>query len=108
MKKKVINAQNEQQNERLEISLKTKRNGYLLEVGDEGYMYFDAQKMIEGFLVHVGLGRLEPMTSQEVKNLLKATLEGSAERMLQQEITALKEQVRNLKKEMKMKLKLCS
>ena len=52
MKKKVINAQNEQQNERLEISLKTKRNGYLLEVGDEGYMYFDAQKMIEGFLVH--------------------------------------------------------
>ena len=102
MKKKELNAQNEQQNERLVISLKTKRNGYLLEVGDEGYMYFDAQKMIEGFLVHVGLGRLEAMSSQEVKNLLKATLEGSAERKLQQEVTALKEVVKDLKKNLKL------
>ena len=43
MKKKVTEAQNEQKSERLEISLKTKRNGYLLEVGDEGYMYLKAK-----------------------------------------------------------------
>lgn len=34
MKKKATEAQNEQKSERLEISLKIKRNGYLLEVGD--------------------------------------------------------------------------
>jgi len=34
MKKKVTEAQNEQKSERQEISLKIKRNGYLLEVGD--------------------------------------------------------------------------
>lgn len=103
MKKKVTEAQNEQKSERLEISLKTKRNGYLLEVGDEGYMYFDAQKMIEGFMVHVGLGRLEAMTNEEVKTLLKATIDGSAERKLHQEVTALKEQVSSLKKFLKAK-----
>lgn len=101
MKKKVTEAQNEQKSERLEISLKTKRNGYLLEVGDEGYMYFDAQKMIEGFMVHVGLGRIEAMTNEEAKTLLKATLDGSAERKLHQEVSALKEQVSNLKKILK-------
>ena len=34
MKKKATEAQNEQKSERQEISLKIKRNGYLLEVGD--------------------------------------------------------------------------
>ena len=104
MTKKKTEAHNEQEKKRLEISLKTMRNGYLLEVGDEGYMYFDAQKMMEGFLVHVGLGRLEEMTNEEVKILLKATLDGSAERKLHQEVTALKEQVKQLKKELKTKV----
>ena len=43
------------------------------------------------------------MTSEEVKTLLKATLDGSAKKKLHQEITALKEQVSNLKKLLKAK-----
>ena len=50
---------------KLAILLRTMVNGYMLEVNNEGYMYFNAQSLLEGFMVHVGLERLESMTKEE-------------------------------------------
>lgn len=100
--------QTKEQNQRLAILLRTMTNGYMLEVNDEGYMYYSAQTLLEGFLVHVGLERLEAMTREEIKKMLESLKDGSAEKKLQAEITELKDLVDEQKKqirELKRKIK---
>ena len=95
-------------NKRLNIMLKTMVNGYMLDVNDEGYMYYSAQSLLEGFMVHVGLERLEAMTKEEIKEMLASLKDGSAEKKLQAEVTELKalvddqrKQIRELKRRIK-------
>ena len=83
---------------KLDIRLRTVSNGYALEVNEEGYMYFNAQSLLEGFCIHVGIERLEAMTKGEVRKMLKATMNGSIAKMLQAEVTELKAQVLEQKK----------
>ncbi len=85
---------------RLLILLRTMVNGYMLEVNNEGYMYFDAQSLLEGFCVHVGMKRLEAMTKEEIKDMLKALKDGGVVKKLQAEITELKALVKEQKQEL--------
>ena len=94
--------------QRLAILLRTMTNGYMLDVNDEGYMYYSAQSLLEGFMVHVGLERLEAMTKEEIKEMLASLKDGSAEKKLQAEVTELKalvddqrKQIRELKRKIK-------
>ncbi len=105
-RKKEVKEQAEQR--KLAIQLRTMVNGYSLEVNDEGYMYFDAPSLLEGFMVHVGLERLEAMTKEEIKEMLGALKDGSAVKKLQAEVTELKaladdqrKQIRELKRRIK-------
>ena len=111
MSKKVEKEQAKEQ-KRLAILLRTMVNGYMLEVNNEGYMYFNAQfnaqSLLEGFMVHVGLERLESMTKEEIKDMLNSLKDGSAVKKLQAEVTELKalvddqkKQIRDLKKTIK-------
>ncbi|WP_294744843.1 hypothetical protein [uncultured Prevotella sp.] len=100
--------ENKQEQKRLVILLRTMVNGYSLDVNGEGYMYFDAQSMLEGFMVRVGLERLEEMTREEIKAMLDSLKDGSAVKKLQAEVTGLKalvddqkKEIRNLKKTIK-------
>ena len=95
-------------NKRLTIQLRTMVNGYMLEVNNEGYMYFNAQSLLEGFCIHVGMERLEAMTKEEIKAMVKAVKDGSVVKKLQAEVTELKaliseqkKQIRELKKTIK-------
>ena len=100
--------QTKEQNQRLAILLRTMTNGYMLEVNDEGYMYFDIPSLLEGFLVHVGLERLEAMTKEEIREMLDSLKDGSAEKKLQAEVTELKDLVDDQRKqirELKIKIK---
>ena len=99
MNKKVAKEQKEQK--RLVILLRTMVNGYSLDVNGEGYMYFDAQSMLEGFMVRVGLERLEEMTREEIKDMLDSLKDGSAVKKLQAEVTGLKALVNDQKKEIR-------
>ena len=98
----------EKEQQRLAILLRTMTNGYMLEVNNEGYMYFDAQSLLEGFCIHVGMERLEAMTREEINEMLDSLKDGSAVKKLQAEVTELmalvddqKKQIRNLKREIK-------
>ena len=100
--------QTKEQDQRLAILLRTMTNGYMLEVNDEGYMYFNAQSLLEGFMVHVGLERLEAMTKEEIQEMLDSLKDGSAVKKLQAEVTELKalvddqrKQIRELKRKIK-------
>ena len=106
MNKKVEKEQTEPM--KLAILLRTMTNGYMLDVNNEGYMYFNAQSLLEGFMVHVGLERLEAMTREEIKEMLDALKDGSAVKKLQAEVTELKslvddqrKQIRELKRKIK-------
>lgn len=93
---------------RLRIQMRTLVNGYLLEVNDEGFMFFDAQSLLEGFCIHVGLERMCEMTRKETKNLLRAIRDGSAARKLQEEVNQLNaelEEQQNLVRNLKAKIK---
>ena len=92
----------------LVILLRTMTNGYMLEVNDEGYMYFNAQSLLEGFMVHVGLERLEAMTKEKIQEMLDSLKDGSAVKKLQAEVTEQKDlvddqrkQIRELKRKIK-------
>ena len=107
MSKKVEKEQAKEQ-KRLAILLRTMVNGYSLEVNGEGYMYFNAQSLLEGFCIHVGMERLEAMTKEEIQDMLVALRDGSAVKKLQAEVTELKalvddqkKQIRDLKKTIK-------
>ena len=98
--KKEKNVEKEQP-KRLSILLRTMVNGYMLEVNNEGYMYFNAQSLLEGFLVHVGMERLEAMTKDEIKTMVEAVKDGSAIKKLQAEVTELKTVINDQKKEIR-------
>ena len=90
------------------ITTRTLVNGYELIVDNEGYMFFNVQSLLEGFMVHVGLKRLEAMTKEEIKDMLNSLKDGSAEKKLQAEVNDLKaaideqkKQIREQKKEIK-------
>ena len=83
----------EEKNKKISVLLRTMVNGYALDIDGEGYMYFNAQSMLEGFLVHVGLERLEAMTKEEIKEMLNSIKDGSALKKMQAEVTKLKETI---------------
>ena len=93
--------ENKQEQKRLVILLRTMVNGYSLDVNGEGYMYFDIPSLLEGFMVRVGLERLEEMTMEEIKAMLQSLRDGSAERKLQSEVTELKDLISDQKKEIR-------
>ena len=92
----VKNEQNKR--ERMILSVRTKVNGYLLEVNDEGYMFFDVRKLLAGMFLHVGMERLEAMTKEEIDIMMAATKDGSLMKQLQAEVTALKAEIAEQKK----------
>ena len=99
MNKKVEMEQKEPM--KLAILLRMMTNGYMLDVNNEGYMYYSAQSLLEGFMVHVGLERLEAMTKEEIKEMLDALKDGSAVKKLQAEVTELKALVDDQKKQIR-------
>ena len=108
MTQKTVQTEQKEQPKRLPILLRTLTNGYMLEVNNEGYMYFSAQSLLEGFMIRVGMERLEAMTKEEIKAMLDSLKDGSAVKKLQAEVTELKalvddqkKQIRELKKTIK-------
>jgi hypothetical protein len=93
--------ENKQEVKRLSILLRTMTNGYMLEVNNEGYMYFNAQSLLEGFCIHIGMERLEAMTKEEIKAMLKALKDGGVVKKLQAEVTELKTLISEQKKEIR-------
>ena len=70
-------------------------------MGDEGFMYYNTQNLVEGFMIRVGLKKLDMLTNEEISKLLKATVDGSAEKKFQEEIDMLRARIVELKKEVK-------
>ena len=88
----------EMEQKRFEIQVRTLTNGFMLEVNNEGYMYYDAISLIEGICIHVGLERFEAMTKKELKQMMDTIKDGSIAKTLQAEVNDLKGDINDYKK----------
>ena len=91
-----------------QILLRTTKVGYQLDVDEEGYMYYDIASLIKGFFMHVGLGRPNEMTKQQMDDMMVALADGTAVIQIQREAADLAKKLRKQKminKELSMKLK---
>lgn len=52
------------------ISVETKPNGYALDVDGNGFLYFSASDLLEGFMYHVGLGMDGACSSEIIHDML--------------------------------------
>ena len=90
------------------ITLRTIRNCYLLDVDDEGYMYYGVDDLIKGFFMHVWLCRPNAMTTKQMDFMMAAIKDGTAVVQIQQEAAKYRRQVKTLKykvAQLEMKLK---
>lgn len=90
------------------LALRSMRNCYLLDVDDEGYMFYGIDELIEGFFMHVGLGRPNAMTKAQMDFLIDAIKNGTAVVEIQREAAKYRRQVKTLKykvAQLEMKLK---
>jgi len=60
--------------ELLNIKIQTLPNGYALTVGNNEYMYFTLEKLLEGFLYHIGLGELGIVNIDDIKMLVESAV----------------------------------
>ena len=79
------------------ITLRTIRNCYLLDVDDEGYMYYGVDDLIKGFFMHVWLCRPNAMSTKQMDFMMAAIKDGTAVVQIQQEAAKYRRQVKTLK-----------
>jgi endonuclease III len=60
--------------EKVDIEITTVPNGYALTVNDVGYMYYDVDSLIDGFVCRVGMEKKEFMEKEELRELVNAIL----------------------------------
>lgn len=60
-----------------QIEIRTVNNGYTLNIEGhkQEYMYFTPDKLLEGFMVHVGLKMTEQLNPDTIKNFIDSALE---------------------------------
>lgn len=90
------------------VALRSMQNCYLLDIDDEGYMYYGIDDLIEGFFMHVGLGRPNAMTKAQMDFMLDAIKDGSAVVQIQREAAKYRREMKRLKykvAQLEMKLK---
>lgn len=73
-----------------EIMVKTQAEGYVLEVGQKGYLYDSEGQLVEGLIYHVLLNGKSHRRGREVSKLLR-TFTDKTKVELQREVVALKE-----------------
>ena len=89
MNKKENEKKDEQK--KMVITTRTLVNGYELIVNEEGYMYFNVKSLLEGFMVHVGMKRLEEMTQEEIKDFLDVSSAANVDQIFSRSIKFMRE-----------------
>ena len=74
---------------KVSVEVITLRNGYVLTIGDESYLYFTSDNLIKGLCIHGLLGRRNPIGIDDMDALLKGIADGSAITQLQNDLEQL-------------------
>lgn len=84
------------------ISVKTLPNGYELtfdgQKSSTGYFYFSSEELLEGFMLHIGLGMTESLKREEMDDFTKAVMHWNENSVCVKEIIRLTKEVQAITK----------
>ncbi len=60
--------------EKLNVKVITAPNGYVLDIGSHGFFYFSLQKLLEGFIYHVGFKEMGEVSQDKIGDIVEAAL----------------------------------
>lgn len=84
------------------ISVKTLPNGYELTFDGQksptGYFYFSTEELLEGFMLHIGLGMTESLKREEMDDFTKAVMHWNENSVCVKEIIRLTKEVQAITK----------
>lgn len=85
----------------MNIEVRTLPNGYSLKFDgmrqSEGYMYFSKEKLLEGFMLHIGLEITEELSVENMQDFLVATMNWKENKKCVREIERLNTSMNLLK-----------
>ena len=83
--------------EKLNVKIVTAPNGYVLDIGSHGFFYFTLDKLLEGFIYHIGFKELGEMSVDEIGYILEASMKWKDNAKLMKRIKALECENQTLK-----------
>ena len=79
------------------ISVRTLANGYSLEfegmAQQGGYMYFTTDKLLEGFMLHIGMKMNDQLNPQTMKDFIKAATSCKDTKAMMKEIEKVRDEI---------------
>ena len=79
------------------ISVRTLANGYSLEfkgmAQQGGYIYFTPDKLLEGFMLHIGMNMTEQLNPQTMKDFIKAATSCKDTKAMMKEIEKVRDEI---------------
>ena len=58
----------------LNIKVQTVHNGYVLDLENKSYMYYNLSELLDGFIYHVGLEELDEVDNETRRDIITASL----------------------------------
>ena len=83
--------------EKLNVKVVTAPNGYVLDIGSHGYFYFTLDKLLEGFIYHIGFNELGEVSVDKIGDILEAAVKWKDNAKLVKQIVALEHENQALK-----------
>ncbi len=87
--------------DRIKVRVATVSNGYTLDLTidgqKQGYMYFNVEELLEGFMYHVGLLEVSPYGKAEIREFLDAASKWQDNGLLVKELLQKTEEITFLK-----------
>lgn len=79
------------------IKVTTLPNGYNLNIGNEGYFYFNEVTLLEGIMYHFGLNKLNQVDPENIQDFIVAAIDSRTSQDLMDRIAKLEAAVASLK-----------
>ena len=82
---------------KLNVKVVTAPNGYVLDIGSHGFFYFTLDKLLEGFIYHIGFNELGEVSVDKIGGILEAAVKWKDNAKLVKQIVALEHENQALK-----------
>lgn len=82
---------------KLNVKVVTAPNGYVLDIGSHGFFYFTLDKLLEGFIYHIGFNELGEVSVDKIGDILEAAVKWKDNAKLVKQIVALEQENQALK-----------
>ncbi len=83
--------------EKLNVRIVTAPNGYALDIGGHGFFYFTLDKLLEGFIYHVGFKEMGEVSQDKIGDIVEAAATWKDKAKLMRHLSSLEHDKEALK-----------